>query len=171
VAFTNAETSPLAPGWYRLRLLAWQATGNAVAVLYTGQDVGIIQAALSATQLATAGAIATGKVGIADAAVSAVARYYDDFYVGAPAAEPAVIFSGRNMQIRYDDTVRQDATGTYTGRPPIYRGSRFLVGVGTSRVLVKARRNDVDMAEDPNVTDALQVQVGVTPRGLVVPRA
>jgi hypothetical protein len=82
-----------------------------------------------------------------------------------------VIFSGRNMQIRYDDTVRQDATGTYTGRPPIYRGSRFLVDVGTSRVLVKARRNDVDMAEDPNVTDALQVQVGVTPRGLVVPRA
>jgi hypothetical protein len=171
VAFTNAETSPLAPGWYRLRLLAWQATGNAVAVLYTGQDVGIIQAALSATQLATAGAIATGKVGIADTAGSAVARYYDDFYVGAPAAEPAVIFSGRNMQVRYDDTVRQDATGTYTGRPPIYRGSRFLVDVGTSRVLVKARRNDVDMAEDPNVTDALQVQVGVTPRGLVVPRA
>jgi hypothetical protein len=84
VAFTSAETSPLAPGWYRLRLLAWQATGNAVAVLYTGQDVGIIQAALSATQLATAGAIATGKVGIADTAGSAVARYYDDFQVATP---------------------------------------------------------------------------------------
>jgi hypothetical protein len=31
-------------------------------------------------------------------------------------AFPIVIYSGRNIQIRYDDTLRQDSTGTYTGR-------------------------------------------------------
>jgi hypothetical protein len=41
-------------------------------------------------------------------------RYYDDFTVSTPAAEPIALYSGRNMQIRYDDTIRQDSTGTYT---------------------------------------------------------
>jgi hypothetical protein len=38
-------------------------------------------------------------------------------------------------------------------------------------VLAKARRNDVDTAADENVTDATQIQVGITPRGLAVPRS
>lgn len=127
--------------------------------------------------LATGGALDDGKAGILDrsintSAVTASTRVYDEFQVSVPAAEPIVIYSGRNMQVRHDDTIRQDSTGTYTGRPALYMpAGRFLVQVGTSRVLVKARRNDVDSTTDPNVTDATQIQVGVTPRGLAVPRA
>jgi hypothetical protein len=81
-----------------------------------------------------------------------------------------VLYSGRNMQIRHDDVLRQDSTGTYMGRPQSYRGSRCLIPVGTSRVFVKARRNDIDVSSDDAVTDALQIQIAWTPRGLAVPR-
>jgi hypothetical protein len=37
-------------------------------------------------------------------------------------------------------------------------------------VLVKARRNDIETALDDQVTDATQIQIGWTPRGLAVPR-
>jgi hypothetical protein len=36
---------------------------------------------------------------------------------------------------------------------------------------VKARRNDIDTGKDDTPTDATQVQVVWTPRGLAVPRA
>jgi hypothetical protein len=45
------------------------------------------------------------------------------------------------------------------------------VPTGTSRVMVKARRNDVEVASDPNVTDATQIQIAYTPRGVAVPRS
>jgi hypothetical protein len=38
-------------------------------------------------------------------------------------------------------------------------------------VLVKARRNDVETAADSNVTDATQIQIAYTPRGIAVPRS
>jgi hypothetical protein len=170
VAYASTDISSLASGWYKLRLLAWQGTGHGLALLST--DSGSLRATveLSDASLKAAGTLATGKVGFADIGNAAVARYYDDFYVGVPLTEPTVINSGRNIEIRHDDTIRQDSTGVYMSRPPSYRGSRFLVPVGTSRVLVKARRNDVETSETPNVTDATQLQVGLTPRGLVVPR-
>jgi hypothetical protein len=122
--------------------------------------------------LATGGTLASGKPGVRDRNLNATTngRAFKGFTVTVPPSEPAVLFSGRSMQIRYDDTLRQDSSGTYYGRPPSYRGSRFLVPVGTSRVLVKARRNDVETTIDDQVTDAVQIQVGWTPRGLVVPR-
>jgi hypothetical protein len=43
--------------------------------------------------------------------------------------------------------------------------------VGTSRVLVKARRGDVETVTDDYATDSTQLQVGFTVRGLAVPRA
>jgi hypothetical protein len=124
------------------------------------------------TQLATGGTLASGKSGIYDYNEQAgITRYYDNFAVYTPTAEPIVVYSGRNMQVRHDDTIRQDSTGTYTGWPQSYRGSRFLVPTGTSRVMVKAKRNDVDVDQDANVTDATQIQIAYTPRGLAVPRS
>jgi hypothetical protein len=148
------------------------ATGTAIGVWYTSG--GAVKATLSAADsvLATGGTLDDGTVGIIDNGngTDTFGRYIDDVSWFVPAPEPIALYSGRNMQFRHDDTIRQDSTGTYTGRPPSYRGSRFLVPVGTSRVLVKARRNDVETNTDPNVTDATQIQVAYTPRGLAVPR-
>jgi hypothetical protein len=156
--------------WFSLGLVVY-AGGQAYAQLQVnGTPVVAISAA--STALATAGALASGKSGLLDrnTSTSTITRYYDNVSVATLAPEPIALYSGRNMQIRYDDTLRQDSTGTYAGRPPSYRGSRFLVPVGTSRVLVKARRNDIEAAADENVTDATQIQIGWTPRGLAVPR-
>ena len=59
---------------------------------------------------------------------------------------------------------------TVYGRPKSYQGSHVRIPVGTSRVMVKAHRNDIEAAPADNVTDSLQIQVAYTPRGLVVPR-
>jgi hypothetical protein len=158
-------------GTMRLRLSVF-ASGRAIAQVFTFAGVLLAQTEFSTTALATGGTLASGKPGILDfnSAGSGRVRAYDDFAVTIPAAEPIALYSGRTLQIRYDDTIRDDATGTYTGRPPSYRGSRFLVPPGTSRVLAKARRNDVDTTTDGNVTDSTTIQVGTTPRYLAVPR-
>jgi hypothetical protein len=155
----------------RLRVIAF-SSGRVLGYLL--HPSGSTLAALEATSatLATGGTLATGKPGLYDynATATAITRYYDDMAVSTPAAEPIAVYGGRTMQVRYDATIRDDATGTYTGRPASYRGDRLLIPVGTSRVLVKARRNDIETVADNNVTDATQVQVGWTPRGLAVPR-
>lgn len=121
--------------------------------------------------LATGGALATGKPGVYDVWTGSLAlgRSMDNFFVTVPTPNQ-VIYSTRNMQVRYDDTIRQDSTGAIYGKPPMYRGTRFLVPPGTSRVLVKARRQDVDKNPDDNVTDSTTIQVAWTPRSLAVPR-
>jgi len=78
------------------------------------------------------------------------------------------------MEVRQDGAIRQDSTGTYYGPVPAYRGSRFLVPPAgdenrTSRILVKAHRNDIETELSANVTDNLTIQAIVTPRYLVVP--
>lgn len=157
--------------WTTVRLLAY-TSGRVVAQLLDSTGTIIKAADVTSSAVATGGALASGKPGIYDRNQSALAitRWYDDFTVSTPAAEPVVIYSGRNIEIRHDDTIRQDAAGTYTGRPSSYRGSRFLVPPGTSRVLAAARRNDIDATTSDYVTDSTQIQVAVTPRGLVVPR-
>jgi len=122
--------------------------------------------------LATGGALQTGKPGIYDAntTATAVQRRYDSFLSASLATADAALFSGRSIQFRYDGTIRQDSTGTYYGQPSAYRGSRFLVPPGTSRLVAKARRTDIDSMFDEPITDTTQIQVGYTPRGLAVPR-
>lgn len=162
---------PLAFG-YRIVNIVY-ATGRFYSALYTMEGGLIVDMSGQDSRLATGGTHATGLRGFIDrlgTAGSTTRRFYGDFYAAVPAPEPVVVYSGRNMQVRDDDTVRQDSTGTYTGRPQSYNGTRFLVPPGTSRVAVKARRLDVDIDQDLNVTDATQIQVAYTPRYLVVPR-
>jgi len=162
---------PLAFG-YRIVNIVY-ATGRFYSALYTMEGGLIVDMSGQDSRLATGGTHATGLRGFIDrlgTAGSTTRRFYGDFYAAVPAPEPVVVYSGRNMQVRDDDTVRQDSTGTYTGRPQSYNGTRFLVPPGTSRVAVKARRLDVDVDQDLNVTDATQIQIAYTPRFLVVPR-
>jgi hypothetical protein len=154
------------------RLIAY-SSGHVVVQYLTNAGAVAAQLDASSSAVATGGTLQTGKPGLRDRSVGAgtALRTYTNFAVSTPAPEPIALYSGRSMQVRYDVTERQDLTGTYYGRPPSYRGSRFLLQPGTSRVLVKARRNDIEAALDDQVTDATQIQVGWTPRGLVVPRA
>ena len=156
---------------YRFKLIAY-VSGRVIGQILSAAGSVIAQLEATSSAVATGGTLATGKPGIWDRvpAGGVGGRNYTDFIVGTPAAEPIALYSGRNMQIRHDDAIREDSTGTYVGRPPSYRGSRFLIPVGKSRVLVKARRNDIEAASDDNVTDSLQIQIAWTPRGLAVPR-
>lgn len=129
----------------------------------------------ASTSLATGGALASGKVGLYDynSAGIGVSHLYDNFYAWVPIPD-AAIFSTQSLEVRHDQTLREDSTGTYWGKP-WYRGSRFLLPPAgdesrTSRIAVKGRRNDVTQFPDDNVADNLTVQVNYTPRYLVVPR-
>lgn len=170
LASTTWTRTPLLA--YRARLITY-ASGLIVGQVLSDSGTALAALVASSTVTATGGTLQTGKPGLRDFGAGTDlthSRWLTEFATSVPAAEPIALYSGRNMQIRYDDTLRQDSTGTYTGRPASYRGSRFLVPVGTSRVLVKARRNDTDTSIDDNVTDATQIQVGWTPRGIAVPR-
>jgi hypothetical protein len=155
---------------YRTRLIAY-ASGRVIGQVLTDSGVVILQLDATSSAVATGGALATGKPALWDRCIGGgSARRYTQIAASNPAAEPIVVYSGRTMQVRTDDTYRDDASGTYTGIVRPYNGNRFTVPVGTSRVLVKARRNDLETATDPNVTDSTKIEVFYTPRGLVIPR-
>lgn len=158
----SIEASIGANGTFTATVTGSNSPSGAFTYTATGQDAA----------LATGGTLATGKVGFySDRQDSGADTYrFDNFIVSAIPAIPPVIYSGRSMHIRHDDVFRQDSTGALTGRPDSYRGSRFLLPVGTSRVFVKARRNDVESAADDNVTDSTTIQIVWTPRGIAVPR-
>lgn len=163
-----------AGSWYALNATAFTSGRVLLSLVaagpYGGSVFGTAEAQDSA--LATGGTLATGKPGFRDYSGHAAGswRGFDNFIHSIPPAEPLVVYSGQKLEIRHDDVIRGDSTGTYYGRPQSYWGTRFTVPPGTSRVLVKARRNDVDTTADTSVIDATQIQVGTTLRGLVVPR-
>jgi uncharacterized protein YndB with AHSA1/START domain len=169
----SADATPFPSGSHVTFELTATASGLARGRILNTSGVEIVSLSATDSVLATGGTLDDGTAGILDEGngTQSPVRRYDDFMISTPPAEPIVLYSGRNMQFRHDEMIRQDSTGTYTGDLPSYRGSRFLVPTGTSRVMVKARRNDVEVASDPNVTDATQIQIAYTPRGVAVPRS
>jgi hypothetical protein len=135
----------------------WRAKAPGFPEL-SGQDVA----------LATGGTLAKGKVGFYDAWTAATAntRTVDSFSVMAAVVAGRVCFASRKAEVRWDTTIRQDSTGTYYGPPSSYRGARFLVPPGSSRLALKMRRNDVKQEPDANVTDKHEVEVKVAERVL-----
>jgi hypothetical protein len=162
--------------WYRLRLVVY-ATGRAIGMLLDSAGVLLQMVTIQHSSIATGGALATGKPGFADMNTTATAtsRYYDNFYVATPAAEPIVVYSGRTATFASTYAQRQDSTGTYAGDVPGYRGTRFYVppaGTRTrkARVAVVVRRNDIAVAQDDQIADSTTVQALYTPRYINVPR-
>lgn len=179
IAYDAGPTPPALNTWYSMRLIVY-ATGFGVAQLcLTSSGTVISTVAFSDPVLVTAATLATGKPGFGDNAQSVtpvVTRYYDNFYVATPAAEPIVINSGRTAEIRSTMAIRPDSTNTYYGDVPGYRGSRFYVPpAGTrsrkTRIAVMARRNDVagGMIDD-QIADSTTIQALYTPRYVNVPR-
>lgn len=124
--------------------------------------------------LATGGTLASGDVGIADEMILSFNPYrrYDNFAAWVPEVDHA-INSGQSLEFRAngDPCIREDTTGTYWGRPGEFNGSRFYLPVDDSRVVVKARRNDVDSLPDEAVTDGVDVTVHWRSRHVVIPRS
>lgn len=161
------------PAFYSIRLQVdtvglwavwvWPTGGPAGAPVGTGQD----------SQLATGGPLASGRPGMYDVNAQAVAvtRRYDSFYSAPLGDTNAVIFAGRALEFRYDDTIRQSADGATWGRPTEYRGARFMLRPAgdagrTTRVVVRAHRNDLDAAPASPVADSLDVSLAYEPRFL-----
>lgn len=157
--------------WFRGLHLTIDAAGNWAAALG-----GVQVRSGQIDDLATGGALATGKVGIYDAQPSATAntRKVDNFAAWTPEADHAV-WSGQSIEFRHDDTLRENSAGTIYGRPPSYRGSRFFIPQAgdegkITRVAAKARRNDVADFPDTSIADSTSLTVLYTPRFLTVPR-
>lgn len=110
--------------------------------------------------------------------VSAFTAYVDHirvtvYYSYSPFG-PAVNAS-QSIEFRWDDTIREDSTGTYWGSPQEYRGAPFFLPPAgdenrTSRLAVMMRRKDIYTVGEPNVTDNQTVEVRYTPRYLYLPR-
>jgi hypothetical protein len=136
---------------------AWTYTGStAGGPLLEGQD----------SALATGGTLAKGKGGFYDAytgSASTRTRKFDNFNLLA--AEPAsvMLYSGKTAEIRSEGYFRQDESGSYYGEFPQRGGDLYLDPEGDSgrinRLVIKARRNDVEVEEDSAVTDKMRVEV------------
>lgn len=159
---------------------ALYGTGSVVRTDATGEaavTLGTFNLAASSSAVATGGALESGKIGIYDQNVSGEAcrRAYRLAAVTVLPAIPYCIPPSQSMEVRSNSTLAEDGTGTYSGPVPQYRGSRFYVPQAgeanrTSRILVKADRNDLEESDQAAIGDAFTAQVFVTPRYLVVPR-
>lgn len=160
-----------------VRLIVF-ASGRALAFAMDSTFTSVYATAeATSSTLATGGILANGKTGLFDMNSTSVAtsRYYTNVAVSTPAAEPIAVYSGRSLEIRHDSTERESSAGGTWGRLQSYRGGRFKVQPAgdadrTTRVVVKASRNDLDSAEDANLTDQISLAVEVTPRYAVLPR-
>jgi hypothetical protein len=168
--------SILALGRYQLSLIVF-ASGRAIGRV-TGSFAADVSVEVIDAVLATGGALASGKGGIADQKrdTVAAARRYDDVVISTPAAEPIALYSGRRLEIRSDATQRESSAGGTYGQPASYRGSRFKVQPAgdrgrTTRIAAKASRNDLTSAEDANLTDQIALSAVITPRYSVTPRS
>lgn len=141
-------------------------------------DGGIHSFALagSHSSVATAGALASGKAGILNKN-GATFNIHGIYSITAYtlAAIPYCVQPSRTMEVRSESAIASDSTGTYYGPVPLYRGSRFYVPQDgsanrTSRVIVKADRNDLQEADQETIADAFTAAVFATPRYHVVPR-
>ena len=188
VAGTGVTLATLRHTWrigalHTLRVVVF-ASGRGVATLLDYPN-GATLATLPFydVELATGGALASGKGGFHDINTTAVAstRFYDNFYTATPGAEPIACYAGQSIEFRDDATLREDSTGVYSGYPPEYVGGRFRPPnaggpARKTRVAVIARRNDVETAADDAVagaapSDSTTVAAYVTPLYLAVPRA
>lgn len=131
----------------------------------------------SSSAVATGGSLASGKGGMLDRAIKFVEAHarFTRIQVATLAAVPYVVQPSQSMEVRSNATIAEDATGTYSGPVPLYRGSRFFVPQDgsanrTSRVIVKADRNDLEESDQLTIGDAFTAQVFVTPRFHVIPR-
>jgi hypothetical protein len=144
------------------------AAGN-----YWAAIAGVIALSGSDADLATGGALASGKVGIVDWQPNATAatRSYDNFLAYSPPAD-AAMYASKKLSVYHDHVGRQDSSGTAEWKPSDYRGDYLHIPPaqygGTARMIVKACRTDPYTGVDSGIDDISAV-LSVTPRYLHIP--
>lgn len=145
--------------WYTLKCFLresgdwffWFSPQGSVSVLASGSG--------SHSSLGTGGALASGKLGLADEKVgaTAVTRSFDNFAAWVPTPD-AVIYASRSAQLTTEGHYRLDSGGTAYG-PVSHRVGdlpRFPVAGlegRTTEVFVKASRGDFDQLPDSGIDD------------------
>jgi hypothetical protein len=142
----------------------WHTAAGAAAgePLLTGTD----------SVLATAGALATGRIGMYDAFTNSGAwtRTYDDFVASVPPAQDAAVYASQSIEVRHNAVLREDSTGSFWQTSSSYEGDYLAVPPSgaearTVRMIVKASRSKpLDGAD--SATDDVSARLFVTPRYL-----
>lgn len=112
------------------------------------------------------GVLASGKSGLIDYNPSATAstRQWEN-YAAWSAPDERVLYAGRSIELQRDEVLREASAGGVWGRPPIYRGGFAILPPGlTTRVVAKARRNDVAELPDSSIADSGTLSVDYIPR-------
>jgi hypothetical protein len=167
---------PVPAGWFpTIRLSSTRRARHRHAADPGGAVLATVDPAGTWPDLATGGALASGKAGLYDQGVTSNhGRYYGKFYAAIPPPEPVVVNSGQSIEFRSTgDALRRDATGTYGGRAPAYRGARLGCRPPATRTAPAASCRRAPQRHrhrlDGGVTDSTQIVVQYTPRGLTVP--
>lgn len=146
------------------KFIVWTVNGDTASFNCAGQD----------TDLATGGALASGRNGLVDRNVSTTAatRTYDNHKVWVPATD-AVIFAGRYCEVRTDGVFRTDPAGV--GASPVARHIGDLPRLppagmeGRSvETIVVGSRGDLDQLPDSGIDD-IQGQLFYRPSWMFVP--
>lgn len=160
--------------YFQTRLIVF-SSGRVIFRVFDAAGTNLIaETEATSSALATGGALASGKPGFFDLNQSsnAIDRYFDNFQVATPAAEPIVVYADEDFRIDSHSRVeRANSDGTKYGRPPSWEGHRILLPPGDTRVAVRANRVDLDASLCDTIDDSLDVASFYTPRWLNVPGA
>lgn len=131
-------------------------------------DVSIFDA-----DLATGGALASGKPGILDEyqGLDPPVRQYDNFAAYEPAGDHA-LWDDQSLRLDESSAQRENEVGTRWGDVPRYEGKRLLLPPATrngrtSRLVVKQDRNDLVTAPVGDANDELTLDLSCRPRVLL----
>jgi hypothetical protein len=173
---TGTDTTLYSAGPITLPPITLAAYVDAAGTVSIGWTSGPSTPALSAvTQdaaLATGGTLASGKAGFYDESQIAGIRLYQNFLAYAYTGD-AALFASRQLEVRWNTVIRQDAGGTLWRQPTKYEGDYLLVSPAgkearSVRFVVKACRNDPSTGQDSAIDD-ISAQLVYTPRYLIIP--
>lgn len=161
----HTASSPIFSAYEQWRnyTFAIDATGTyalkmAGTTYLTGQD----------PDLETGGTLASGHVGIfgnAEALISGTTTlYFDNIVAFTSAPATHVINASKSVQLSSSSLEKEPTTGTVWSKETLDGGYPKLNPNRVSRIVVKARRKNVDLYPDANVEDKLKVSLTVTPR-------
>lgn len=142
--------------------VAWGAQGSSLNPLLVGQD----------SALATGGTLASGKAGLYDLhpGATAVTRNYDNFALLTDSGSVTTITSrvvmnsGKSLRVTSDRTRKEPTSGSVWSRVPFEGHYVQIIPGQTSRLVMKARRSNVDLAPDLGISDAMTFSLIATPR-------
>ena len=169
VGFSDITSGPIVTGMNSLNIQV--DTSGRVLVSSNGETV----ISVTDSDLATGGTLATGGYGIyhANTGTANTNDKWDDLSVrgvtSATLVNPA-LYSSRTLNLTHQEALSASSAGTVNNPTPITEGNYLRLrpatrNSDTSRIVVRARREDVDAGfADTGLTDKVTATVKATPR-------